>query len=144
MLKELLNQGTSSICPAAVIIKNNCILLGLRNYTPDKWKNISVWTTPGGRCDQGETLEQALRREVKEEVDIHNFEILDFIGKVAGAKEGDEVPVFFCTTDFEPKLMEPEKFSTWKWIPIKEYLDGGQYQEMNPEAHKLISNYLQN
>ena len=114
---QLSHIGTRVTCPAAVIIKNESILLGLRNYTPDKWKAISVWTTPGGRCEEGETVEIALRREVKEEIGVENLRILDFIGEIPGAKEGDIVPVFLCDTDEEPRLMEPEKFSEWKWIP---------------------------
>jgi len=39
---KLKQDGHDLSCPAAVIIKDNSILLGLRNYTPDKWKEISV------------------------------------------------------------------------------------------------------
>ena len=96
-LEEKLQEiGTPVTCPAAVIIKNKSILLGLRNYTPEKWKAISVWTTHGGRCEAGETIEAALRREVKEEIDVDNLRILDFIGEIPGAKEGDIVPIFLC------------------------------------------------
>ncbi len=67
MLKSILEkQGDPAICPAAIIVREGKILLGLRNYSSDKWKEISVWTTPGGRCDEGETIEETLRREVFE------------------------------------------------------------------------------
>jgi len=65
---------------------------------------------PGRRSDIGETIEQTLRREVAEEVNITDLEILDFIGEVPGAKEGDVVLMFYCTTKQDGKLMEPEKF----------------------------------
>ena len=143
-INQLSELGDTSICPAAVIVRNNSILLGMRNYTPDKWKKISVWTTPGGRCDSGETIEETLRREVREEVGISDFQIHEFIGQVPGAKEGDTVPIFFCTTEQEAILIEPEKFSEWRWVPISEYISGKQWSEMNPVAHKLISNYLKN
>lgn len=114
----LSKEGEITICPVAVFIKNGEILSGLRHYTPEKWKNISVWTFPGGRCDTGETIEQTLRREVFEEVGITDFEITEYIGGFPGAKEGDGAPVFICKTDQEPKLMEPEKFSEWRWFII--------------------------
>lgn len=143
MLKnELAKIGNTTTCPSAIIIKDKKILLGLRNYTPDKWKDISVWATPGGRCDLGETIEVALRREVQEEVDITDLVIVDFISQVPGVKEGDIVPIFYCTTKQEPTLMEPEKFSEWKWVSIEEYSKGDLWKEMNPIAHKKISEYI--
>ena len=90
----------------------------------------------------GETIESTLRREVKEEVGITDLEIHEFIGEILGAKEGDAVPVFFCTTKQEPRLMEPEKFSEWRWVPITEYLSGEPWSTMNLPAHKLVSAYL--
>lgn len=140
--KKLSQIGNTFICPIAVIFREGKVLKGLRNYTADKWKEISVWTSPGGRCDEGETIEETLRREVKEETGIYDFEIKDFIGEVAGAKEGDIVPIFFCTTEQDAKLMEPEKFSKWRWVPTEEYISEEQWTKMNPRTHKLISEYL--
>ena len=121
LLQEKLNEiGTSKICPTALIFKDNKILLGLRHYTPDKYKTISVWTTPGGRCDDGETVESTLRREVGEEIDITNLNLIEFLGEVPGVKEGDVVYVFKGSTNQEPKLLEPEKFSEWRWTGVKE------------------------
>lgn len=42
-------------------------------------------------------------------------------GDIPGAKEGDVVPVFVCTTDREPTLMEPEKFSEWRWFAPEDF-----------------------
>jgi ADP-ribose pyrophosphatase YjhB (NUDIX family) len=141
-INNLAIVGDASMCPAAVVVRNQSILLGLRNYTPDKWKEISVWTTPGGRCDLGETIEKTLRREVREEVGISDLKIQEFIGEVSGAKKGDTVPIFFCTTEQDATLMEPEKFSEWRWVPILKYISGEQWSKMNPEGHKIISAYL--
>jgi len=116
--KELKRIGDAHTCSSAVIIRDGKILLGLRHYTPDKWRTISVWTTPGGRCETGETLEEGLRRETREETGIDDLKIERFIGKVEGAAEnGDVLSTFVCSTAMEPKLMEPAKFSEWKWFP---------------------------
>lgn len=133
--KYLKKVGTNRMCPVAFIFKDDKLLIGLRNYTPDKWKKISVWTGPGGRCDDGETLETTLRRETAEEVGITDLKITDYLGAVPGAKEGDTVFVFKAETNQEPRLMEPEKFSEWKWCPITEIPDNF----INPAALKLIS-----
>lgn len=119
--ENLVRLGNEFTCPAAVFIRDHKVLFGFRNYTPDKWKKISVWTCPGGRCDKGETVEQTLRREVAEEIGISEFEFLDYLGDVAGAKEGDTVPIFLCDTNRSPKLMEPNKFSEWRWFSLEEF-----------------------
>ena len=117
-MEKLGERGNVRICPVLAIIRGKKLLIGLRHYTPDKWKSISVWTLPGGRCDDDEIIEKTLRREVAEEVGITDFEVTGFLGIVAGAKEGDVVYVFLGKTEQEPKLVEPEKFSEWKWEEI--------------------------
>ena len=126
--------GSEKDVTVAFIFKDNRLLIGLRNYTPDKWKKISVWTAPGGRCDGNETLEKTLRREVFEEVGISDLKITDYLGKVPGAKKGDVVFVFKAETEEEPKLMEPAKFSAWKWCSVSEI----PLNFINPKSLELI------
>ena len=140
-LKEI---GNEFKCPIAIMMRDGKILTGHRHYTQDKWKKISVWTVPGGRCDPGEIIQDALTREIQEEVGITEFEIIDFIGEVPGAKEGDIVPMFFCATKQDFKLMEPEKFSEWRWVSKDEYMAGGEYSGFNSTARKVIVDYLRN
>jgi len=139
-MRELQEIGTTLICPAAAVIRGNCLLVGLRHYTPDKWKTISVWTTPGGRCDAGEKVGDALRREAAEEVGITDLEITDFIGTVVGAKEGDVVPIFACRTGQEPRLLEPQKFSEWKWMDINQMPSNF----INRAELELIAGFIRN
>lgn len=140
--QQLARIGNELTCPIAVMEREGQILTGQRNYTKDKWKVISVLTVPGGRCDPGETLEEALRREVAEEVGITEFDILAFIGEVPGAKEGDIVPIFYCRTKQDATLMEPKKFSWWRWILRQEYVDEDEYSGFNPAARKVIVDFL--
>ena len=51
----------------ALMRKNGKILLGLR---PKGESLAGSWEFPGGKIDQGENPEQALKRELKEELDI--------------------------------------------------------------------------
>lgn len=145
MIQEKLNQiGDEQCYPAAVIISDSKILLGIRDYDYafDKWKTVSLWALPSWRCDRGETFEQTLRREVREEVGITQLEILDYIGEAPGTKEGERIPIFSCATDQDYQPKKSEQFSEWVWVPIEDYLAGEPYDVMNPVAHKLISEYL--
>ncbi len=121
MNEKLSKIGNKITCPIALVVRDGKVLLGHRHYTPDKWKKISVWTCPGGRCNEGESIEIALRREVEEETEIKNLEIIDYISEVPGAKEGDIVPLFLCSTNQEAILAEPHKFSEWKWFDVKNF-----------------------
>ncbi len=144
MEEKLKEIGGVKKCPVAILIRDGKILFGLRNYTKDKWKDVSVWTIPGGRCEEGETLEEALRREVYEEVGISDLNIIKFAGETNGAKEGDLLEIFFCTTEQDYKLMEPEKFSEWRWVPKDEYIVEGKYSGFNLDARKIILDNFQN
>lgn len=116
------------------IVRDEKLLIGLRNYTAKDWRDISVWTVPGGHCEDGETFEQAARREAKEEVGITDLNFVDYLGVVSGAKEGDTVYVFKADTKQEPKLMEPKNFSEWKWCPLNEIPENF----LNPEVLRLL------
>ncbi len=134
--------GDEILCATAVIIKDDTILTGLRHYDTDKWKKIDAWTLPGGRTDIGETVEETLRREVVEEVAIDELKVQELIADLPGAKEGDRLLVFVCTTQQDFTLMEPEKFSQWRWITFTECLADDKYFAMNPEARKVICEYV--
>jgi len=135
---KLREVGNKNACPMAIMYSQGKILTGLRNYKAD----CSVWTIPGGRCEIGETLKQTLRREVFEEVGITEFEIVDFLTEAPGISDGDVLQIFFCTTNQEAKLMEPQKFSCWKWLPVEEYVTNEKYCGFNQPARKIIENFL--
>lgn len=104
---------------AAVIQKDNKILLAQRSLQsrgqPGKWENA------GGEVDEGETSEQAIIREIKEELGV------DF--KINKTLLEDEFPntdgvwhviIYSGSIEGEPKAMISEETSDVKWFDIAE------------------------
>lgn len=130
ILSSIGNSKTSAV---AMIIKNNKILLGHRHY-----EEISTWICPGGRSDEGEMIETTLRRELEEEIGITDLVIKEYLGELVGANLGHPVYVFLCNFNQTEKLIEPEKFSEWKWF-TKEELKSISISE---DTEKLINKLL--
>lgn len=51
---------------AAIIHKDNCYLATQRGYGDFE----GMWEFPGGKIEEGESREEALKREIKEELDV--------------------------------------------------------------------------
>ncbi|MCU1286565.1 MAG: hydrolase [Acidobacteriales bacterium] len=64
----------------AVIVKNGCVLLVQRGTEPFKGQ----WSLPGGVQDLGETLEQGIIREMREEtgLDVQPIEVAGVIDRI--------------------------------------------------------------
>ena len=62
---------------AAVIVKDNCILAAQRGYGEFKGK----WEFPGGKINRDESKEEALKREIKEELNA-DIDVIDFLTTV--------------------------------------------------------------
>ena len=85
----------------AVIIKDGKILLEKRKNEPGKGK----WSIPGGLVELGESVEQTVIREVKEEtgLDVEKPEHIDVVDNIIRDENG-EVKYHFVIIDYFVKL----------------------------------------
>ena len=60
---------------AAIIYNDNKFLIAKRNYQKSQG---GLWEFPGGKVELGETNEEALKREIKEELNIE-IEVGEFL-----------------------------------------------------------------
>ena len=102
---------------AAIIKKDNLYLIVQRN----KHKYLGLkWEFPGGKVESGETFEEALLREIEEELSI----VINVYEKIAEEKYKDNkidiiLHYFLCSHKSGTiKLNEHEDFS---WIEKKDF-----------------------
>ena len=81
----------------AIVLDGDRVLLVKRAHEPLKGE----WSVPGGAVDVGETLEEAIRREVREEtcLDIEVGPIVDVLDRIRYDPDG-RVKFHFVLVDF--------------------------------------------
>jgi 8-oxo-dGTP diphosphatase len=86
------------------------------------------WAVPGGWLDYGETPEEGVLRELKEEVDI-DAKQARFVGLVINTHPApvDHVVCLFYKVPFDPfcrpVIQEPDKTIEHDWVPINRIRD---------------------
>lgn len=93
------NKKMVLVVAAALINKDGQVLLAQR---PEGKAMAGLWEFPGGKIESGETPEQALSRELQEELQV----------EVAGS---DLVPITFASHSYESFHLLMPTFACYKW-----------------------------
>ncbi|HJD00984.1 MAG TPA: 8-oxo-dGTP diphosphatase MutT [Candidatus Mediterraneibacter excrementavium] len=123
---------------AAIIIHENKIFATQRGYGEFK----DGWEFPGGKIEPGETPQEALVREIKEELDIE-IEVKDFLETV----EYDypefhlSMDCFFCSIRSGELVLKEHEAA--KWLTV-ETLDSVDWLPADKGLIEGIREYLKN
>ena len=125
----------------AIIVDNQGRLLLARRGTKAK-NERGLWEFPGGSVELGETLAEALRREMREEfgIEITVGELLDVIDHIL-KEEGQHwvSPTYICTiASGEPYIREPEKCAEIGWFHTDEIP-----KELTQITRQNLTHYIQ-
>lgn len=115
---------------AAVIIHNNHIFVTQRGYGEFK----DGWEFPGGKIEPGETPQEALAREIKEELDTE-IEVGDYLEAVEYDYPSFHLSMdcFFCTIKSGELVLKEHEAAKWltvenldsvDWLPADRSLIG--------------------
>jgi len=109
-----------------MIMKDGKILLGRRHVDPEKASSElhgeGTWTMPGGKMHFGESFEEGAKREVMEETGImlNRVEVICVNNDMAGDAHFVTIGIFSDSFEGEPKVMEPDEITEWRWFPVNE------------------------
>ncbi|MBN2534234.1 MAG: NUDIX domain-containing protein [Spirochaetales bacterium] len=123
---------------ALIVNKENKVLLLKSN----KWSNYYV--IPGGHIEPGEDMEDALRREIKEEtnLDIYEIQLLGLQQCVYSDNFYEKKHFIFidfiCRTD-ESRVILNHEHQEYIWVDLEEIKN----LPIEPYTKKLINEYME-
>lgn len=111
-------------------------------FKSNKWDN--VWIPPGGHVDYGEKLENAVRREKKEEVgvDIKNVKLIRFGELIEDSAFYRKAHLIFfhfsCTIEDDKFELDNDEIIDYKWFSIDEILQSKEVDNYTKESIRSL------
>jgi len=126
-------------CVVGIFVQGETVLVAQRSGLKG-----GAWQFPQGGVEEGETHEQALYREIKEELGCNEFEVVaeypqllaydfpaDMPAKIAKTYRGQIQKWFICRylsgKGPDLSLATDKEFSAFKWVPAPEALQDAIY-----------------
>ncbi|MFJ6619623.1 NUDIX domain-containing protein [Kitasatospora sp. NPDC091335] len=114
------------------------------HYANGSWSTVPAWTVPGGKAEEGERLDRAAARELREEsglvVDPEDLRLVHTIQVKAGWDgKGPFLLSVFVATSWQGELTnaEPDKHLAVLWVDAENLPT-----PMFPTSHAALTAYL--
>lgn len=106
---------------AVIVVRNEKNELLLLRRSAQASHHRGMWENPGGKCNPGESFEQAARRELQEEAGLcAEYPLEQLNEKIYHDQECSqdfEVVIFGYSTSTDPKIIE-STFDEWRWVAV--------------------------
>lgn len=100
---------------AAIITRDDRVLIARRKAGAQAGK----WEFPGGKIEEGETPEQCLQRELREELQIEAT-IGSFFGESEYEYENGAIRLMAYLARWDKGEMQPTVHTEFRWVPPRE------------------------
>lgn len=122
---------------SAAIIEQGKILIAQR---PQDKTLANYWEFPGGKIETGETMEEALKREIKEELNI-DIDVQTFIDHSSYAYYFGKVNLYLYTANVKEGDICLREHSQIKWLEVDD-LNEVEWAAADIPLAKQLANYL--
>lgn len=101
-----------------LLIKNDLGEIIVQKRADNRRLFPGCWEVPGGHVEEGESFEDTIKREIKEELDMDFVKLISFVDSF----DWETIEKKYRNFQFlgiatgTPKLTEPEKTTELKWI----------------------------
>ena len=126
-------KESPSVMVDAVVIENEKLLLVTRKKDPFK----GFLTFPGGKVDEGEKVEDAVKRELREEtsLDIEPTDILGVYSDPSRDPRGHRISVTFIAKVISGEAKPSSDAESIEWISVNEI------KELGFDHNKILKDY---
>ncbi len=113
-----MNQPGPRVGVGVIVVRQGRVLLGLRKGS----HGAGTWALPGGHLEFGESVERCAEREVREEtgLEIQGLSRGPYANDLFEGKHYVTLFVVAHSQAGEPRVLEPEKCSQWRWVHWQE------------------------
>ena len=101
---------------AGIIYKNNKFLIAQRNLKKDQG---GLWEFPGGKVEKNESYENALIREIKEELNA-DIEVDEYVGENVHHYPEKDIKLIFYKAKLLSEQIELLEHEGYEWITKEE------------------------